>query len=99
MNKLFVESSGFTHKLADFLDDEAYARFQRELMGNPERGKLMHGCGGLRKIRVAAPKRQKGKRGGGRSSTCTCRRQIGFFSWTSTPRVRRRIWRRLRRRY
>src|SRR5438876_9541072 len=66
MKKLFIESTGFTDKVGDFLDDETYARFQHELMGSPERGKLIRGCGGLRKIRVADPKRQRGKRGGAR---------------------------------
>ncbi|UOP07795.1 toxin [Alysiella crassa] len=43
-----------------------YADFQNELMENPEKGDLIQGTGGLRKIRVADPKCQKGKRGGSR---------------------------------
>lgn len=39
---------------------------QQELMDNPEKGAVMPGCGGLRKVRVADPKRGKGKRGGAR---------------------------------
>jgi hypothetical protein len=36
------------------------------LMDNPDRGDVMPGCGGLRKIRTADPRRGKGKRGGAR---------------------------------
>ncbi len=35
-------------------------------MENPDSGAVMPGCGGLRKIRTADPKRGKGKRGGAR---------------------------------
>ena len=35
-------------------------------MENPNAGDVMPGCGGLRKIRTADPKRAKGKRGGAR---------------------------------
>ena len=39
---------------------------QRELLADPERGDVIPGCGGLRKLRVADPRRGKGKRGGAR---------------------------------
>ena len=35
-------------------------------MANPELGDVMKGCGGLRKLRTADPRRGKGKRGGAR---------------------------------
>ena len=35
-------------------------------MADPEKGDVIKGCGGLRKVRVADPKRKKGKRGGAR---------------------------------
>jgi hypothetical protein len=66
MKKLFIEASGFTAKVASFLDDWAYAALQNRLMENPELGKVIPGCGGLRKIRVGDPRRRKGKRGGAR---------------------------------
>jgi hypothetical protein len=44
--------------------DRVYADLQDELMENPEKGDIIKGCGGLRKIRARDPKRQKGKRGG-----------------------------------
>ena len=45
---------------------DAYIEFQKELIANPQKGDVMPGCGGLRKLRIADPKRQKGKRGGAR---------------------------------
>jgi hypothetical protein len=35
-------------------------------MENPEKGTVMPGCGGLRKVRTPDPKRGKGKRSGAR---------------------------------
>jgi hypothetical protein len=35
-------------------------------MNNPDRGDVMPGCGGLRKLRVSDPGRGKGKRSGAR---------------------------------
>ena len=66
MRKTFIESTGFTDWLSKFLDDDAYAALQRELMEDPDRGAVMPGCGGLRKLRVADRRRGKGKRGGTR---------------------------------
>src|SRR5262245_4399268 len=66
MKATFVESTGFTESVCDLMDDRAYARLQRELMEEPDTGKVMPGCGGLRKVRIADPKRGKGKGGGAR---------------------------------
>ena len=46
------------------MDDDAYRRFQTELLANPESGDVIEGTGGLRKLRQADPRRGKGKRGG-----------------------------------
>lgn len=64
--KTFVETSEFSKWQPRFLPGDAYAELQRELIANPQRGGVMPGCGGLRKLRIADPKRQKGKRGGAR---------------------------------
>jgi hypothetical protein len=64
MKATFVETRGFTASMADLLPDHVYGRLQHLLMENPDSGDVMPGCGGLRKIRVADPKRGKGKRGG-----------------------------------
>jgi hypothetical protein len=66
MKATFVESTGFTESVCDLMDDRAYARLQTKLMEEPDTGKVMPGCGGLRKLRIADPKRGKGKRGGAR---------------------------------
>lgn len=66
MKAAFVESSEFTEWVAEFLPDDAYAALQQELMDQPDKGDVMPGCGGLRKVRTADPKRGKGKRGGAR---------------------------------
>jgi mRNA-degrading endonuclease RelE of RelBE toxin-antitoxin system len=64
MQKLFIETTGFTREVTACLDDQAYAAFQKQLMDDPDRGEVMPGCGGLRKVRLADPRRRKGKRGG-----------------------------------
>ena len=66
MKAVFIESTEFTKWVSSDLPDETYAELQEELMDNPEKGAVMPGCGGLRKVRVADPKRGKGKRGGAR---------------------------------
>lgn len=66
MKAVFVESSEFTEWVAEFLPDDAYAALQQELMAQPDKGDVMPGCGGLRKVRTTDPKRGKGKRGGAR---------------------------------
>lgn len=64
MKATFIEVTGFTNALPRFLPDRDFAKLQQELMQNPEAGDVMSGCGGLRKVRTADPKRGKGKRGG-----------------------------------
>jgi hypothetical protein len=64
MNKTFVETREFTEWVKEYMCDEALADCQRELLHDPETGSVMPGCGGLRKMRVADPRRGKGKRGG-----------------------------------
>jgi hypothetical protein len=66
MKAVFIESSEFTEWVAEFLPDDAYSSLQQELIGNPDKGDVMPGCGGLRKVRTSDPRRGKGKRGGAR---------------------------------
>lgn len=66
MKATFVETTSFTAAITGFIPDLAYAELQQRLMKNPESGAVMPGCGGLRKIRVADPKRGRGKRSGAR---------------------------------
>ncbi|MGE5609438.1 MAG: toxin [Bacillota bacterium] len=59
-----VEMPWFTERLRLRLDDESYRAFQNSLLANAEKGDVMPGCGGLRKVRFSDPSRGKGKRGG-----------------------------------
>ena len=60
----FVETSTFTRLIEELVSDDDYAEFQEELAAQPEKGGLMSGGGGVRKVRMAA--RGKGKSGGAR---------------------------------
>jgi hypothetical protein len=64
MNLLFVEMPGFTREAEPRLHQEALRALQQELLLDPEKGDVMPGCGGLRKMRFSDPSRGKGKRGG-----------------------------------
>jgi hypothetical protein len=66
MQKTFIEFVEFTAWVKSYLTDDGLAAMQRELLAVPERGDVIPGCGGLRKLRVANPLRNKGKRGGAR---------------------------------
>jgi hypothetical protein len=64
--KTFVETTDFSKWQPRFLPGNAYAELQRELVASPQKGDVIPGCGGLRKLRIADRRRQKGKRGGAR---------------------------------
>lgn len=66
MKAVFIETSEFTEWVREHLTDDLYSALQQELMADPEKGDVIKGCGGLRKVRIADPKRGKGKRGGAR---------------------------------
>jgi len=58
----FVETPTFTRLLVDLLTDEEYTGLQNLLAENPERGPILKGGGGIRKLRCTLPGR--GKSGG-----------------------------------
>lgn len=62
MNLLFREIVGFMDVITDLLTDEEYADMQRELRANPEKGDIIRGIGGARKVRAKTG--SKGKSGG-----------------------------------
>jgi hypothetical protein len=66
MRKVFIETGEFTEWVTEVLTDEDYAALQRELLAVPDKGSVIPGCGGLRKLRVGDPSRGQGKRGGAR---------------------------------
>lgn len=60
----FVEAPAFSRHLAKYLDDDRYRQLQVELALEPERGNVMPGTGGFRKLRWQDSRRGKGRRGG-----------------------------------
>lgn len=64
MKALFVELPAFSRFRSDYLDDEGFRALQSELMELPDKGEVIEGTGGLRKLRRPDPRRGKGKRGG-----------------------------------
>ncbi|VEI48169.1 toxin HigB-2 [Actinobacillus equuli] len=66
MKLVFVELPPFERYRQKHLSDEEYRHFQNELLENPNKGDLIQGTNGLRKIRIADMQRNKGKRGGAR---------------------------------
>jgi hypothetical protein len=79
---VFVELPPFEQFRGDYLDDDAFIRLQRLLMLNPEAGALMSGTSGLRKLRFADERRQKGKRGGLRVIYYWWDRGVQFWLFT-----------------
>jgi mRNA-degrading endonuclease RelE of RelBE toxin-antitoxin system len=59
---VIVETPIFTRLLLNTLSDDEYRLFQQVLLKRPDAGKIVHGSGGLRKLRWRAEGR--GKRGG-----------------------------------
>lgn len=64
MRALFVELPSFTRYRADYLSDEGLRALQNAMLAEPEKGDVIEGTGGLRKLRHADARRGKGKRGG-----------------------------------
>ncbi len=61
----FIETPTFTREVLTLLSDEEYRGLQNELVADPERGNLIKGGGGIRKLRYATSGR--GKSGGVRT--------------------------------
>ena len=57
-----IETRIFTQKICQLLNDEEYKELQNYLVENPNRGDLIKGSGGLRKLRWKLP--NTGKSGG-----------------------------------
>ena len=58
----FIETPTFTRLLLDLLSDDEYRGIQNILVENPERGDVLTGGGGIRKLRYSLSGR--GKSGG-----------------------------------
>jgi len=59
-----IETSVFTKRILEIMDDDEYKLLQQILVDRPDLGVLIPGSGGLRKIRWRVP--GSGKRGGAR---------------------------------
>jgi hypothetical protein len=64
MKRIFVQLPTFVKLLMDHEGDDLLRAIEAEILNNFEVGDLIQGCGGVRKMRVADPRRKKGKRGG-----------------------------------
>ena len=64
MRFVFFETQLFSRLLPSYLNDVEFRRLQPALMSDPERGDVMPGTGGFRKLRWGDARRSKGKRGG-----------------------------------
>ena len=60
----FIETPTFTRQIQAIATDDELKELQRTLIAQPEKGDLIQGTGGLRKIRMRLG--QHGKRGGAR---------------------------------
>ena len=61
---LFIETPVFTNSIREIMSDEEYRQLQLELAEQPDKGDVVQGTGGIRKIRAKATGR--GKQGGSR---------------------------------
>ena len=61
---VFIETTIFTTAVKRLIDDEEYRALQWLLVRNPEKGVLIPGAAGLRKIRWVSRRKQRGRRGG-----------------------------------
>jgi len=61
---LFIETPIFTGSIKEIMSDEEYRQLQFELAEQPDKGDVIQGTGGVRKVRAKATGR--GKQGGSR---------------------------------
>ncbi len=59
---IIIETKIFTRQIIDLLNDDEYREFQISLADAPDKGKIIKGSKGLRKIRWKT--KDRGKRGG-----------------------------------
>ncbi|WP_425357171.1 hypothetical protein [Vibrio tritonius] len=57
----FIETSIFTKQIKELATDDELKELQAELIAQPEKGDIIKGTGGLRKVRMATG--NKGKSG------------------------------------
>ncbi len=62
---VIIETSIFTRRIKELMSDDDYKAFQEALVNRPDRGSIIQGSGGLRKVRWKLE--GKGKSGGVRA--------------------------------
>lgn len=62
----FIEMKPFTAKREEHLSDDDFRQLQSMLNAAPNRGDVLQGTGGVRKVRIASRGRNAGKSGGAR---------------------------------
>jgi len=55
MKQIFIEFPAFTRRVQELANDEILQKLQNELMQQPDKGVVIQGTGGFRKIRMALP--------------------------------------------
>jgi hypothetical protein len=85
----FIETPTFTRLLTDLLTDDEYADLQNVLIENPERGDILKGGGGIRKLRHAQPGR--GKSGGVRVIDYWLRNDGQIYMLLIYPKAKKEI--------
>lgn len=70
----FIETPTFTRLIAALASDDELKELQSELIAQPEKGDLIQGTGGLRKVRMA-------KKGQGKSGSL---RVLYYFAYAET---------------
>ncbi|TCT31664.1 RelE toxin of RelEB toxin-antitoxin system [Providencia alcalifaciens] len=73
----FIETSIFTRQIKLIATDDELRILQNELIGRPEKGDLIQGTGGLRKVRMATG--HKSKSGGSRVIYFLATKEIIYF--------------------
>ncbi|ABM18994.1 type II toxin-antitoxin system RelE/ParE family toxin [Marinobacter nauticus] len=73
----FIETSIFTRQIQLIATDDELRQLQHELIADPEKGDLIKGTGGLRKVRMALGTR--GKSGGARVIYFLATREIIYL--------------------
>lgn len=73
----FIETPTFTRQIQLIATDEELIQLQHELIADPEKGALIQGTGGLRKVRMALGSR--GKSGGARVIYFLATREVVYL--------------------
>ena len=55
----FIETPIFTKQIKSLIDDNSYAKLQKEISSEPEKGDLIRASGGVRKVRWAKENTEK----------------------------------------